>query len=278
MHDSTGMQELLKHFHENRFSHAFLLETNHQEQCLKNLLEFLAYINRTGDDEEDNKLVSLIKGEALPSLIVIRPDGQNIKKDQILELKHFFQTKPTFSKYNMYVLLNAETLNSSSANTMLKFLEEPEENILGFFITNNKENIIDTIKSRCQIVLDYYEGTSLFSVPKVWQSIAINYIKEFECAHEETLLYNKNVIFPLLQEKKDCFYLFQCIFQIYEALFQSKISNKSLQEEYLSLEFLLKKDENYFFQQMKYLVCLMNDMNYNLNIQMLLDRFVLESR
>lgn len=278
MHESTGMQELLKHFHENRFSHAFLLETNHQEQCLKNLLEFLAYINRTGDEEEDNKLVSLIEGESLPSLIVIRPDGQNIKKDQILELKHFFQTKPTFSKYNMYVLLNAETLNSSSANTMLKFLEEPEENILGFFITNNKENIIDTIKSRCQIVLDYYEGTSLFSVPKVWQSIAINYIKEFECVHEETLLYNKNVILPLLQEKKDCFYFFQCIFQIYEALFQSKISNKSLQEEYLSLEFLLKKDENYFFQQMKYLVCLMNDMNYNLNIQMLLDRFVLESR
>jgi len=278
MQESAGIQELLTHYHENKISHAFLLETNDQEMCLKNLLEFLSYINRTGDEVEDEKLFSLIETESLPSVKIIRPDGQNIKKDQILELKHFFQTKPTFSKYNMYVLLNAESLNSSSANTMLKFLEEPEENILGFFITNNKENIIDTIKSRCQIVLDYYDGVVSFSIPKVWQSIAVNYIKEYECVHDETLLYNKNVILPLLHDKKECFFFFQSIFQIYEELFCCKVKNISINEDYRSLEFLLKKESSYFLQQMQYVSKLLDDMNYNLNTQMLLDRFVLESR
>ena len=42
---------------------------------------------------------------------------------------------------------NAEKLNGSSANAMLKFVEEPTEGILGFFITNNKDVIIPTIKN-----------------------------------------------------------------------------------------------------------------------------------
>jgi len=278
MQESGGMQELKKQYHENRLSHAFLIETNNQELCLKNLLDFLSYINKTGNEAEDEKLNSLILNDSIPSLKIIRPDGQNIKKEQILELKHFFQTKPTFSRYNMYILLNSETLNSSSANTMLKFLEEPEDNILGFFITNNRENIIHTIKSRCQILIDYYEESSKSIIPMVWQTLAVNYVKEYETIHDETLLYNKDVILPLLHDKKECFYFFESIFQIYQAFFQCKIFSKSLSSQYESLNFLMKKDAKYFFLQMNYLAKLLDDMNYNLNTTLLLDRFVLESR
>ncbi len=278
MRESKGIQELLLQYNENKLSHAFLLETNNQEECLDNLLDFLSFINRTGDESEDLKIANLIKSESLPSLIVIRPDGMNIKKEQILELKRFFQTKPTFSKYNMYIILSSECLNASSANTMLKFLEEPEDDILGFFITNNKENIIDTIKSRCQIVLDFYENGEFIQIPKIWQSIAVNYIKELECVNDETLLYNKSVILPLLHDKKECLYLFQSIFDIYKSLFECKLSKSMLQEEYKSLEFLLKKDKEYFLSQMHYVSILLDELNYNVNINLFIDRFVLESR
>lgn len=278
MHESVGMQELLEQFHENKLSHAFLLETNNEEMCLKNLLEFLAYINRTGEAAEDEKLFKLITTENLPSVIIIRPDGINIKKEQILELKRSFQTKPVFSKYNMYIILSAEQLNTSSANTMLKFLEEPEENILGFFITNNRENVIATIKSRCQIVMDQYEISDFLQIPKIWQQIAINFVKEYEIVHEETILYNKNVVLPLIHDKKESFYFFQSIFLIYESLFLCQIGSQELPLEYQSLKFLLKKEKNYFLTQLEYISKLLDEMNYNLNIGFLLDRFVLESR
>ena len=74
----------------------------------------------------------------LPSLIIIEPDGLNIKKDQILDMMEKFSTKPVFTKFNIYVIREADRFNQSSANTLLKFLEEPEDNIIGFFITNNK--------------------------------------------------------------------------------------------------------------------------------------------
>ena len=40
---------------------------------------------------------------------------------------------------------------------MLKFLEEPEQNILGFFITNNANNVISTIRSRCEVIKVLYD-------------------------------------------------------------------------------------------------------------------------
>lgn len=278
MFESLGMQELLNHYHENKLSHAFLIETNNQEKCLQNLLQFLSYINKIGDEEEDVKLSQLIENESLPSLVVIRPDGINIKKEQILELKRFFQTKPTFSRYNMYIMMSSETLNAVSANTMLKFLEEPEEGILGFFITNNKENIIDTIKSRCQIVADFYEMSESKNIPQVWYAIAINYIKEFELVGDEALLYNKNVIVPLVHDKKECFYLFQTMFNIYSDLYMKKQNDQEIAKELEVLAFVLKKDVSYFLSQLQYLARLIEELNYNVNLSLFLDRFVLEGR
>ena len=52
----------------------------------------------------------------------------------------------------IYIIKEAEKLNVSSANTMLKFLEEPEDNIIAFLVTDNRYHVIDTLLSRCQIL------------------------------------------------------------------------------------------------------------------------------
>ena len=67
---------------------------------------------------------------------------------------------PIFSKYNIYIINQCDKLNSSSANSLLKFLEEPEDNIIGFFITNSKMNVISTVRSRCQEYSIYYDKES----------------------------------------------------------------------------------------------------------------------
>ena len=275
MQESKSIHELLIQYRENKLAHAFLLETDNQELCFQNLLNFLIEINKTDNPEENEKIEYLMKSENLPSLIVIRPDGQMIKKEQIADLKKNFQTKPTFSKYNMYIILEAESLNSSSANTMLKFLEEPEADILGFFICNNKENIIDTIRSRCQIVLDYYQTDSQNLIPMVWQSIAKNYLKEYELVLSDAILYNKEVLLPLIHERKELNYLFQTILELYQKLYNDTLNNVLIDEE---LTFVAKKGQDYLMRQIQYVIRVIDDLNYNVNIQMFLDRFVLESR
>ncbi len=153
--ESSVFQELLKRHHEKKLAHAFLLETNDSDTCYHDVLEFIKKINCPLDYQqkcnEDCNICNLIDNNNLPSLITIEPEGQFIKKDQILEMMDKFSTMPIFTKYNIYIIKEAHRFNSSSANTLLKFLEEPEDNIIGIFITGNKENVISTIRSRCQI-------------------------------------------------------------------------------------------------------------------------------
>lgn len=275
------VEQLIKQYHDKRLGHAFLIETNHQEQCLTDLISFLKVIN-CKENYEDSctkcNLCHLIDTFQLPNFIVIRPDGQTIKKEQINNLKKSFQTKPFYSTYNMYVILNAELLNASSANTMLKFLEEPEEHILGIFITNNKENMIDTIKSRCQIFSNFYPLYDTELIPEKWVSFAVNFVKEYELVHEETILYNKNVLVPEMQEKEDKVFFFRMVLDLYRSLYLAKVKKQPLKEEYQELQFLLKKEASYFLTQMQYVQKILEEIQYYVNVQLLMDRFVLESR
>ena len=75
-----------------------------------------------------------------------------LKKEQLLELQKEFSVKPLYGKYLIYIIKNAELLNKSSANTILKFLEEPSPNIIAILLTNNIYNCLDTIISRCQVL------------------------------------------------------------------------------------------------------------------------------
>ena len=125
-------------------SHAYLLKTDSFDKVISLAKEIFSVYNT----EEEN-INTLIDNNVYQDLKIIEPDGQWIKKEQIIDLKEQFNNK------RIYIIKNAENLNKSSANTMLKFLEEPEENIIAFLITSNVTKVLDTIVSRCQyFVLD----------------------------------------------------------------------------------------------------------------------------
>ena len=279
MHNKNDVFDILaKQYHDNKLGHAFLLETDDTEKCLAKILSFLKLLNCESEYKDDCSscnLCHLIATKQLPNLLIIEPDGAFIKKEQILELKNSFKTKPIFSKYNMYIIMNAECLNSSSANTMLKFLEEPEEKIIGFFVTNNKENVIETIKSRCQILLDYYFDSKIVDDEITIE--AINYIKQLESAKIDCLFYNKDVILPKIIDKNWMVTLFLKMINIYENLYEKKITNEKLPKDYESLNFVLKNDSEYLINKLNLLKDLLKSLEFNVNNQMVLDRLVLES-
>lgn len=87
-----------------------------------------------------------------PNFIQIEPDGQDIKKDQILQLIFEMNKTSLEAGRKIYVIHKADRLNASSANSLLKFLEEPEGQVLAILLTEKPYAILPTIRSRAQIL------------------------------------------------------------------------------------------------------------------------------
>ena len=138
------IKNIEKTFLEKKNSHAFLFETNNITKCYEDVLNIIKVIT---NHEYDN----LIDNNNFPDLISVEPDGKEIKVFQIENIIETFSTTSIMGSYSIYIIKEAEKLNLSSANKILKFLEEPEKNIVGFFITTSVSKILPTIKSRCEL-------------------------------------------------------------------------------------------------------------------------------
>ena len=86
-----------------------------------------------------------------PDYINIHPDGNSIKIAQIRKLQTDIIIKP-HKKYKIYIINQADSMTVEAQNALLKTLEEPPEYAIIILITSNKGALLDTIKSRCEII------------------------------------------------------------------------------------------------------------------------------
>lgn len=75
--------------------------------------------------------------------------NENIKIDSVRNLLIFLRKSTFRSNLKIVLIDNAEYLNASSSNALLKAIEEPATNTFFFIIQNSSRKILDTIKSRC---------------------------------------------------------------------------------------------------------------------------------
>jgi len=283
MKEQNKLQIIFDKYRENKMAHAYLIETNNQDKCVDDLLEILKMIN-CNDEYCSNcqkcNICNLINLNNLPTLKIIEPDGNFIKKQQIIELKENFSSKPVYTKYNMYIIKNAHQLNSSSSNTMLKFLEEPDGQVIGFFITNNKDNLLLTIQSRCQTIKAIYDENNetkddmFYNENKI--KIISEYLENIESGRKTVILQNKKVIISELLENIKLLDLFKYILDIYkEALYYKK----GFREKYIyndNFSYIIKNNEEIILKKISLIMEYIDDIHYNLNTELLLDRFVIE--
>lgn len=126
---------------EKKLSHAFLVETNNQEELLNKIYNLLKHEN----------LVAKLKIENNTDIAVIEPENNIIDKDKILNIQNKFLTMSFNNTLKVYFIKSAEKMNLSASNKLLKFLEEPNENIIGILFTSDINIILPTIRSRCEI-------------------------------------------------------------------------------------------------------------------------------
>lgn len=270
--EENNLKKLVKYYHENKLSHAYLIETNNLDKCYEDLIEVIKMINCkaefTSNCDKCN-ICNLINQGFLPSLIVIEASGASIKKEQVLELKRMFSTVPIYTNNNIYVIKMAEKLNGASANTMLKFLEEPEDNIIGFFITLNSNNVLTTIKSRCEVIKNFYDENLNINIENnLKYDVAIEYLYKLEVEKKELIMYNRNVILNKFNEREDIKEIFKIILYIYESLLKGEVINK--------LENLVNIDKNILYKRINKVTEFLEVIDSNVNIELLLDKYVIE--
>jgi len=89
----------------------------------------------TSDDEEGRS------GGKKPS--------REISVDQIRALSGFANLSAHRGGYRIVVVNPAESMNNNAANSLLKTLEEPTENLLFLLVTHKPQQLLPTILSRC---------------------------------------------------------------------------------------------------------------------------------
>lgn len=165
---------------ENRFAHAFMLCGADITAQYEMALSIAKHLNSgpTGNS-------SWIDNNAHPAVITISPIDYSEKSraiisvDQIRELRKLLSVTSTYHRVIIFTdakeeygdlpfappklatkderdwtpyPLNSKVFAKSPANALLKVLEEPPSNVTYFFLTNNKEEMLPTIVSRCQIL------------------------------------------------------------------------------------------------------------------------------
>ena len=140
----------------NKISHAYLIEVDNYDSDIEYIYSFIKMIlcNISYDEitTSNNKIIDLIDSGNYPDLSVISSDSSVINKSLIKDLQREFSNTSMLEGKRIYIIKEADKMNEASSNTILKFLEEPEDNIIAFLVTNNRYRVLDTIISRCQIL------------------------------------------------------------------------------------------------------------------------------
>jgi DNA polymerase III subunit delta' len=83
---------------------------------------------------------------------VFRPEGLFIKVERMRELAREAQFRPYEGRRRVCIIDDAERMNPASANSILKTLEEPPDSSLLILVTSKPYQLLETIRSRCQMV------------------------------------------------------------------------------------------------------------------------------
>lgn len=87
-----------------------------------------------------------------PDFLIIEPDGNSIKIEQIREFQRKVSEKPVISQRKVYIINDSDKMTVEAQNCLLKTLEEPPEFVTIILIGTNENNFLSTIKSRCMIL------------------------------------------------------------------------------------------------------------------------------
>jgi DNA polymerase III subunit delta' len=182
----SSWQQVISQVRRNRLAHAYLitgLRGSGRQQFVTALCAFM--LCEHAADSRDSACGScrqclLNAGDQHPDILWVTPEegSQAIKIEQIRQLaEHVQQTSSQSGAYKIVVINPVAALASAAANALLKSLEEPPGKALFLLISESSDNLLPTVRSRCQPLP--------LSPPDLQQSM--NWLGQQSAAHPQLL-------------------------------------------------------------------------------------------
>lgn len=90
------------------------------------------------------------EGGIHPDIVRVGDDGKDISVAQVRALRADAYIRPNEAERKVYILENAQTMNASAQNAMLKLLEEGPPYAAFLLLTENAAALLPTVRSRCE--------------------------------------------------------------------------------------------------------------------------------
>ena len=107
---------------------------------------------RRGDACESCKACKKIQDGLHPDILLIEPENQILRIDQVREMQRHLAYRPYEGKRRVCILAATDRMAPHMSNILLKTLEEPPLHTVIILLANNPRLLLPTILSRCQIV------------------------------------------------------------------------------------------------------------------------------
>lgn len=293
----------------NKLSHAYLIDIKNCAFGEQMVLSFVKYLlcpyHKTnhldcGQCTQCQKIADFNYIE----LKIIEPDGLWIKKEQMDELQEEFSKKSLEGLYKIYIIHQVERLNKAAANSLLKFLEEPEAGIIAILTTSNIFQVLETIRSRCQILAlakekketieestisraKIYIKNNVFHLEQPeeiekYQTFihqVIHFIDYLEKKGKDTLLYTNKLWHTLIKEKEEFLLAFDIMIFFYNDILNIKCERNLyifFDEQTLIKELARQNDVQQISNKINIIMELKKKIKVNMNNNLLIDKLILE--
>ena len=139
--------------------HALLFSGQNNLGKRKAAGDFIKLLNC--QNKQDNELCGQcfscvnFENQRHPDLLVIKPSSKEIKIDQIRDLQKFLSYSNQAAKTKAVIIDEAHCLNQEAQSCLLKCLEEPSGVAMIILITSQPEELLATIRSRCEEIKFY---------------------------------------------------------------------------------------------------------------------------
>lgn len=242
---------------EDRFSQAFIIGNVDYSDIKDELNKVFANFLFKNDNIENN-----------PDIYLLGIDDSPISKEDIKQLLNNISTTSQFNNIKIYIINKCEELNVSSCNALLKTIEEPEKGIYTFLITNNIDNVLPTIISRCQKI--FLSANSNLADDNDFEELSSKLINEIETTGLKTIAKNYN-IYNDIEDRNSLSIILNNMLKKYNNALKFSISGRNCDNIIIE-----KNDIETITKKILIINNNINRLNNYLNKNLSIDRFIIE--
>lgn len=160
--DNKNLIKRLEHVvQSDKISHAYIFEGSNcidKKSFAESFVKGLLCSKKSGENCGECSICDKIDHENHEDIIYISAEGSSIKDADIIGMQDRLRTKP-FGERNIVIMEDSDTMTLRAQNRLLKTLEEPPGRAVIILLSENMENLVQTIQSRCVKYRINYSGS-----------------------------------------------------------------------------------------------------------------------